>query len=116
LQMFAIAKSHPDSRVVNGVAAVVVAAMLIGTLYVGREVFVQIALAILLSFVLAPLVRVLERWHMPRPISVVSHKSISDQGSPELAFITRLRSADPARSIFLINASRGRAFRKKRGR
>ena len=47
------------------------AAVLIGTLYVGREVFVPIALAILLSFVLAPLVRVLERWHIPRPISVV---------------------------------------------
>ena len=33
--------------------------------------FVPIALAIFLSFVLAPLVRVLERWHIPRPISVV---------------------------------------------
>ena len=69
--MFAIARSDFDGRVVNGVAAVVLAAVLIGTLYVGREVFVPIALAILLSFVLAPLVRVLERWHIPRPISVV---------------------------------------------
>jgi predicted PurR-regulated permease PerM len=69
--MFAIARSDSDGRVVNGVAAVVLAAVLIGTLYVGREVFVPIALAILLSFVLAPLVRVLERWHIPRPISVV---------------------------------------------
>src|SRR3954447_20494140 len=42
-----------------------------------------------------------------------SHKSISDQGSPELAFITRLRSANLARSIFVINASRGMAFRKQ---
>ena len=71
LQMFATARSDSDGRVVNGVAAVVLAAVLIGTLYVGREVFVPIALAILLSFVLAPLVRVLERWHIPRPISVV---------------------------------------------
>ena len=47
------------------------AAVLIGTIYVGREVFVPIALAILLSFVLAPLVRILERWHIPRPLSVV---------------------------------------------
>ena len=45
--------------------------VLIGTIYVGREMFVPIALAILLSFVLAPLVRILERWYIPRPISVV---------------------------------------------
>ena len=69
--MFAIARSDSDGRVVNGVASVVLAAVLIGTIYVGREVFVPIALAILLSFVLAPLVRILERWHIPRPISVV---------------------------------------------
>ena len=69
--MFAIARSDSDGRVANAVAAVVLAAVLIGTLYVGREVFVPIALAILLSFVLAPLVRVLERWRIPRPISVV---------------------------------------------
>ena len=41
------------------------AAVLIGTIYVGREVFFPIALAILLSFVLAPLVRILERWVWP---------------------------------------------------
>src|SRR3954471_14866050 len=69
--MLAIARSDSDGRVVNGVASVVLAAVLIGTIYVGREVFVPIALAILLSFVLAPLVRILERWHIPRPISVV---------------------------------------------
>lgn len=73
MHMFGIAEagSGPDGRVANGVAAVVLAAVLIGTLYVGREVFVPIALAILLSFVLAPLVRVLERWRIPRPVSVI---------------------------------------------
>ena len=54
------------------VAAVVVTAILIGTLYFGREVFVPIALAILLSFVLAPLVALLQRWHIPRGLSVIS--------------------------------------------
>jgi predicted PurR-regulated permease PerM len=39
----------------TGVAAVT--AIIIGALYFGRELFVPIALAILLSFVLAPLVR-----------------------------------------------------------
>ena len=45
----------------RGVAAAVVTAILIGALYFGREVFVPIALAILLSFVLAPLVGLLQR-------------------------------------------------------
>jgi predicted PurR-regulated permease PerM len=57
---------------VRGLAAAAVAAIIIGTLYFGREVFVPIALAILLSFVLAPLVRLLQRWHIPRGLSVIS--------------------------------------------
>jgi predicted PurR-regulated permease PerM len=56
----------------SGVAAAVVTAIIVGTLYFGREIFVPIALAILLSFVLAPLVRTLQRWHIPRGLSVVS--------------------------------------------
>ncbi len=54
----------------TGVA--VVTAIIIGALYFGRELFVPIALAILLSFVLAPLVRALQRCHVPRGLSVVS--------------------------------------------
>ena len=57
---------------VRGLAAAAVAAIIIGTLYFGREVFIPIALAILLSFVLAPLVRLLQRWHIPRGLSVIS--------------------------------------------
>jgi predicted PurR-regulated permease PerM len=56
----------------RGVAAAIATTIIIGTLYFGREVFVPIALAILLSFVLAPLVRLLQRWYMPRGLSVIS--------------------------------------------
>jgi predicted PurR-regulated permease PerM len=52
----------------TGVA--VVTAIIIAALYFGRELFVPIALAILLSFVLAPLVRALQRWHVPRGLAV----------------------------------------------
>jgi predicted PurR-regulated permease PerM len=55
----------------SGVASAVIAAMIIGTLYLGREVFVPIALAVLLSFVLAPLVRLLQRCRIPRGLAVV---------------------------------------------
>jgi predicted PurR-regulated permease PerM len=57
---------------IRGVAAAIATTIIIGTLYFGREVFVPIALAILLSFVLAPLVRLLQRWYMPRGLSVIS--------------------------------------------
>lgn len=46
--------------------------MIIATLYFGREILVPIALAILLSFVLAPLVAALQRIRVPRGLAVVS--------------------------------------------
>lgn len=48
-----------------------VAALIITGLYVGREVFIPVALAILLSFVLAPLVRGLRKLRVPRSLAVV---------------------------------------------
>ena len=58
-------------QLVKGVAAATLAALIVATLYFGREVFVPIALAILLSFVLAPLVRLLQDRRVPRAFSVV---------------------------------------------
>lgn len=43
----------------------------IGGLYLGREIFVPFALAILLSFVLTPLVNWLRRWKVPRIAAVL---------------------------------------------
>lgn len=57
-------------KLLKGVAGAILAALIVATLYVGREVFVAIALAILLSFVLAPLVQALEDWRVPRALSV----------------------------------------------
>jgi predicted PurR-regulated permease PerM len=48
-----------------------VAALVIAVLYVGREIFVPVALAVLLSFVLAPFVIKLQAWRMPRTLSVI---------------------------------------------
>jgi len=58
-------------QLVKGVSAAVLAALIVATLYFGRDVFVPIALAILLSFVLAPLVGVLQGWRVPRAVSVI---------------------------------------------
>jgi predicted PurR-regulated permease PerM len=52
-------------------ATVVVFGVAVAALYFGRDVFVPLALAILLSFVLAPLVLLLRHLHIPRVPSVI---------------------------------------------
>lgn len=47
-----------------------VGALLVAGLYVGREIFIPIAIALLLSFVLGPLVNWLRRWRLPRLLAV----------------------------------------------
>jgi predicted PurR-regulated permease PerM len=56
----------------SAVASAILAALFIAALYFGRDIFVPIALAILLSFVLAPLVAQLQRARIPRGVAVVS--------------------------------------------
>ena len=48
------------------------AGIVIAALYVGAEIFVPVALAILLSFVLAPGVRLLQRWRLGRVVPVIA--------------------------------------------
>ena len=53
-------------------ATAILAVIIIMLLYFGREIIIPIALAILLSFVLAPLVGLLQRVRIPRGLAVVS--------------------------------------------
>jgi predicted PurR-regulated permease PerM len=48
----------------------IIAALLIAALYAGHDLFVPLALAGLLEFVLAPLVRRLTNWGLPKGLSV----------------------------------------------
>ena len=56
----------------SAVATAILAAIIVMVLYFGREIIIPIALAILLSFVLAPLVGLLQRLGIPRGLAVVS--------------------------------------------
>ena len=49
-----------------------VGAVVVAALYFSREILVPITLAVLLSFVLSPLVRALQRLHLPRAIAVLA--------------------------------------------
>jgi predicted PurR-regulated permease PerM len=55
-----------STKSANSVATVVVAAAIVAALYFGREVLLPMALAVLLSFVLAPPVKLLQRLYLPR--------------------------------------------------
>jgi predicted PurR-regulated permease PerM len=60
------ASSIPGSTL----SVILVVGGIVAALYFGREVLVPIALALLLSFVLAPLVRRLLSWRFPRIVAV----------------------------------------------
>jgi predicted PurR-regulated permease PerM len=59
------------ASLVSAVALAILAVIIVTALYVGREIFVPVALAILLSFVLASPVGALQRLRVPRGIAVV---------------------------------------------
>ena len=54
-----------------------VGAVIIGALYFAREILVPIALAVLLSFVLAPLARFLQRLKLPRSVAILGAVTIA---------------------------------------
>ncbi len=55
----------------DGLMTLAVGVVVVAGLYIGREVLIPITLAVLLSFVLAPLVRLLRRAHLGRTPSVL---------------------------------------------
>jgi predicted PurR-regulated permease PerM len=55
----------------SALTAVLLALVVVVALYFGREVLVPIALAVLMSFVLAPPVRRLQAWYVPRTLAVI---------------------------------------------
>ncbi|AWM01955.1 AI-2E family transporter [Bradyrhizobium amphicarpaeae] len=59
------------SAIVVTVGVAILSIIIIAALYLGREIFVPVALAILLSFVLAAPVRLVQRLHVPRAAAVV---------------------------------------------
>jgi predicted PurR-regulated permease PerM len=71
-QPFKARTSEELIALLSAVATALLAVIIMMTLYFGREIIIPIALAILLSFVLAPLVGLLQRMRVPRGLAVVS--------------------------------------------
>jgi predicted PurR-regulated permease PerM len=63
---------HAAGTPLTGLGTLAVAVITIAALYFGREVFVPMALALLLSFALGPPVLLLRRWHVNRVLAVIA--------------------------------------------
>jgi predicted PurR-regulated permease PerM len=63
---------HPTTRPPSALATLAVGVIAVAALYFARDVFVPLALAVLLSFALGPLVLLLRRWHVGRVPSVIA--------------------------------------------
>ena len=63
---------HAAETPPTGLGTMAVGVIAIAALYFGREVFVPMALAVLLSFALGPPVLLLRRWHINRVVAVIA--------------------------------------------
>ncbi len=61
-----------QARTLEMLATLFLIAFVVALLYVGREIFIPIAIAILVSFVLSPPILLLRRWGLGRVISVLT--------------------------------------------
>jgi predicted PurR-regulated permease PerM len=65
-------ESHTAGTSFTGLATLAVGVISIAALHFGREVFVPMAIAVLLSFALGPPVLLLRRWHINRVLAVIA--------------------------------------------
>ena len=61
----------PSTPGPSGLSTLAVAVVCVAALYLGREIFISLVLAVLLSFVLAPIVNFLRSWYIPRVPAIV---------------------------------------------
>ena len=64
--------SVDNLALIGAMAAMVIGVIIVAALYLGRDIFIPLALALLLSFVLAPLVRAAQFARFPRALAVIS--------------------------------------------
>lgn len=61
----------PSAAIVAGPQGLIAVVVVIAALYFGRDIFVPLALAVLLAFVLSPFISMLRRLHVPRTPAVI---------------------------------------------
>ena len=81
------------------------------SIYVGREIFVPIALAVLLSFVLAPFAIKMQSWRIPRTLSVLVVVFLGIFGHLQPRRVDGLPGDTPRRRVARISANAQRQDR-----
>src|SRR6187455_723126 len=61
-----------DEGRLNGLIALLSFALVTAILYFGKVVLIPIAVAVLLTFILAPVVIRLQRWRFPKPVAILT--------------------------------------------
>jgi predicted PurR-regulated permease PerM len=69
---WSVRRTMDHQALVGAMATTVIGVVIVTALYLGQDIFVPLALSILLSFVLAPLTRAIQRAKIPRSIAVIS--------------------------------------------
>jgi predicted PurR-regulated permease PerM len=73
----------PPMPGLRGLTGLAVGVVIVFALYFGKDVLLPVTLAVLLSFVLSPLVTVLRRIHAPRAVAVVFSVALATRSSLE---------------------------------
>ena len=81
------------------VSPLIVGAIIVAGLYIGRDVLIPIAIAVLLSFVLGPLVHLLRKWHFGRFLSVAASVVMALGVAAALATMIGVQLADLAGDV-----------------
>ena len=93
-----------------------VGAVVVAALYFTREILVPIALAVLLSFVLSPLVRAFQRVRLPRSIAVLGAVSVAMAIALSLATMVMIEVNQLANDLPRYQSTLGEKIHKLRDR
>lgn len=88
-----------NSRSQNRLSLLIGIILIVVVLYFAREVLVPIALAVFVSFVLAPIVRQLERWKFPRAMAVALTVGIATVSVGGLGWLVEQQAVELANNL-----------------
>ncbi|GJD65532.1 AI-2E family transporter [Methylobacterium frigidaeris] len=89
----------PATPGTSGLATLAVAVVVVAALYLAREVFIPLVLAVLLSFVLTPVVNLLRRFHLGRVPSVIAAVLLALGIILSIGSVIGLQVADLAKNL-----------------
>src|ERR1700712_3507982 len=62
---------HSDQSAIRQIRTVLIATILVAAMYVAADFLQPVAVAVLLTFILSPLVKLLERLRLPRALAII---------------------------------------------